>query len=465
MAKIVGKPSGYDGPIPEFTPNKGSAGRKKIVFVGASYLFVHRVVRDLILVGGFNECLIVIHDIDEIPLKLVGDLVERMARQAETKIEVSRTLDRAEALRNADAVLLSITIGGLESDCRSFEVCAKYGIRQGIGDTLGPPALARNLRTVPFVVQLVREMERLCPKAVLLNFTNPMSVVTCAAARFSSIPTFGLCHSADALFEYFASVFGCKKAEVELDLGGVNHQAFVTRLTVTGTERTAEILKRTSESDAELEDKLLGHKEDVKLQQDVFKILGVWPSCGEDHLAEFYPFFFTERRREQLKMHSRFEVVPGRQPLGRKEPNPLLRDWAYGPEGVGDMHLLTNEHAHELMWAVFTGEPFTRVLNVLNKGGLIECLPDDACVEALVTVKGTLIQGEPMRLPPAAHSLVQRWTTIHDLSIKAATECDRQAALQALFLDPHLRDLYDIEPMLEDFLTALKPWMPGGWYK
>jgi alpha-galactosidase len=324
----------------------------------------------------------------------------------------------------------------------------------GVGDTLGPPALARCLRSVPVVIEIARDMERWCPDAVMLNFTNPMSAITGAMARFSGIPTWGLCHSGDGLFQYFANVFGCRKSDIRMQIGGVNHQAFMVRISVKGQDRTADIPAATQASDAKLEDALMGRLEDVQ------------PSTGHTHLAEFYEYFLTDRRIDALGLRGHTRAVrPGRGPLEWPEPPDILKEWAYGPEPVGDMHLLTSEHAHELMWAYLTAQPFTRVLNVLNTGPFLEGLPETACVEALVTVAGKEITGEPMALPPAAHSLVQRWTTIHDLSIAAATECDRDAARQALFLDPHVRDLYDIEPMLEDMLEATRPWLPEGWFK
>jgi len=131
---------------------------------------------------------------------------------------------------------------------------------------------------------------------------------------------------------------------------------------------------------------------------------------------------------------------------------------------VGDLHLVTTEHAHELLWAHFTGQPYTRVLNILNAGEYIRGLPKDSCVEVLATVKGGKVSAKPITLPPAVHSLVQRWVTVHDLNIRAALACDRQLAKQALMLDPHVRDFYDLEPLLDDFLKYLEPWMPRGWY-
>jgi len=462
----VGKSSGWQGPVNEYTKNKGSAGRRKIVFVGASYKFVHRVLRDMVLVGGFNEVEVCVHDIDAVPMNIVADLLERIARQQRTKIRVTRTLSRREALKDADVVVLSITTGGRESDYRSVEVCARYGIPTGIGDTLGPPALARNLRTVPVALQIVHEMERLCPKALLLNFTNPMSALTGAMARNSDIPVWGLCHSGDGLLHYFAEIFGTPRNRIEMQLGGVNHQSFVTRLMVKGRDRTGDIVEASRQSAVTgVKDALFGTVEDARLQQDMAGLLGVWPSCGGDHLAEFYRFFFTPRRMESLGLDKHLKrVIPGRTSFERTPCPQIIQDWAYGPEPVGDLHLLTEEHAHEAMWAFLTQEPFTRSLNVLNTDGFVEGLPKTACVEVMATVSGRRVKAKPVRLPTAAHAVVSQWVAIHDLSIQAAVKCDRDAARQALLLDPHVGDFYDIAPLLEDMLAALKPWLPGKWF-
>ncbi|MBN1460377.1 MAG: hypothetical protein JXA57_12640 [Armatimonadetes bacterium] len=464
MEEAAGKSAGWTGPVQEYVRNEGSVGKRRIVFVGASYKFVHKVVRDMLLVGGFEECELVLHDLHEEPLRVVGDLLEKMIRQAGASMSVVRTLDREEALRDAEAVILSITTGGREADIRSFEVCAKYAIPVGVGDTLGPAALARNLRSVPVVFEIARDVERLAPQAVILNFTNPMSVITGVMARETGLAVWGLCHSGDELFDYFARVFGVSKSAVAMELAGVNHQSFVTKLIIEGRDRTKEILAATLASEEKLEDNLLEtRQEEVQLQQDIFRVLGCWPSTGDTHLAEFYEYFLTPRRREQLGLRVR-QIIPGRERFGPVAPPEIIREWAYGDGPVGDMHLLTTEHAHELLWSWFTGEEYTRALNLLNEGEYIAGLPRDACVEVMVTVAGRKVTGKPVTLPHAVHSLVQRWTTIHELSIRAALDCNRDAAKQALFLDPHVHDLYDIEPMLNDFLAALEPWLRRAWF-
>lgn len=464
--KIVGKSSGWQGPVAQYVKNKGSVGRRKITFVGASYKFVHRVVRDMILVGGFNDVEVCIHDIDDVPLQIVGDFVERVVRQQRTRIHVSRTLDRREALKGADVVILSITTGGREADFRSFEVCARYGVPVGIGDTLGPAALARNLRTVPVALQIIRDMEKFCPKALMLNFTNPMSVLTGVMARNSEIPVWGLCHSGDGLLDYFAEIFKVQKRQIDMRLGGVNHQAFVTKLVAHGKDRTDDIVKVSQEfASASIKDTLMGTVEDVRLQRDVASILGVWPTCGGDHLAEFYKFFFTSRRLEFLGLDKHIKrIIPGRVPFGRTPCPEIIHEWAYGPEPVGDLHLMTSEHAHEAMWAFLTHEPFTRSLNVLNTNEFVKDVSKTACVEVMVTLSGTQVKARQVQLPTAAHAMVSQWTAIHELSIQAAMLHNRDAARQALFLDPHMSDFYDIAPLLEDMLKALEPWLPKQWF-
>jgi alpha-galactosidase len=452
-------------PVNDYRVNEGDVGSKKIAFIGASYLFVHKVLRDMLLVGGFDNVHVTVHDIDPVPMNLVADLLERIARQQQSRVRVSRTLDLGEALDGADAALLSISTGGLEADTLAAEVCARHGIPVAIGDTMGPAALARNLRTVPVAVGIAREMERRCPDAMLLNFTNPMSCVTGAMARNSRIPVFGLCHSADELYRYFSRVFGCHKSEVELQLAGVNHQSFVTRLWVRGRDRTADILEATQASDACLEDNLLDTTEEtVDLQQAVYRVLGVWPSTGHTHLAEFYRYFLHEPGLSRAGLAPALQQPqPGRQRIERRPCPDILKTWAYGDAPVGDLDLLTNEHAHELMWARWTGEPYTRSLNVLNAGDYVQGIDRNACVEIVAKVSGAEVTAPGVSLPAAAHSLVQRWTTIHDLTIQAALACDRQAARQALFLDPHVQDFYDIDALLDDCLVHLAEWLPEAW--
>ena len=456
----------WNAPVEEYDINIGSVGKKKITFIGASYLFVHKVLRDMLLVGGFNDVECCVHDLREEPMNHVADLLEKISRQKNTNITVTRTLILQEALENANAVVLCITTGGLEAQQRTFEVCYKYGIRVAIGDTLGPWALARTLRSVPVVIDIVKQMEAICPDAVMLNFTNPMTTITGAMAKYSNITCFGLCHSADELFRYISTIFNVSKSDIKMNIGGVNHQSFINNLWINDIDRTSEILMKSIESEAGLEDNLLETEtHDVTMQQDICKILGLFPSTGDTHLAEFYKYFFTDRAiskygyRDKMKQN-----IPGRTPAGWNKFTPILNEWTYGEQPVGDLHLLTTEHAHEILWACFTGEPYTRVLNVLNKGNIINSIPEMSCVEALVTVSGNQYSGETIAFPPAVHSLIQRWTTIYDLYIKSAVEFDRDSACQALFLDPHMLEFMDIKSMFEDLLLATKPWLPDEWF-
>jgi len=442
-----------------FEKNEGSVGKRRIVFIGASYKFCHKVVRDMLLVGGFDECEIVLLDLYKKPLKIVGDLVEKMIAQAGSSMTVKRTTDRAEALKGADICLLSITVGGVEADMRAAEVCAGYGIPVAVGDTLGPAALARNLRHLPVVLEIARDMERICPRAVLINFTNPLSCVTGVVLRETSVRAYGLCHSVEDLSTWFGRLYGCAGRDIEMASGGVNHMSFITSIKVRGREKIDSVLDDTASSEAGIVDSLLGRVETAEVQREIYKVLGAWPSTGGEHAAEFFPEFLEKKRREELGLHVK-KTRRNRKPFKpTREPPEIIMKWAYGDGPVEDMEMLTTEFAHELMWAVMKGDPDRRVVNVLNKGA-IAGLPADACVEIWATITKKGERREKITLPPACTALLQQWTTIHELTYRAALEGDRQAAREALALDPHVRDMRDIDPMLDDFTKRLGRWMP-----
>ena len=447
-------------PVEEVVRNKGTVGQARVVFVGTSYKFVHKVVRDMLLVGGFDECEVVLLDLADQPLRIVGDLLEKMIAQSGAHMRVIRTKDRKTALKGADVVLLSITVGGLEADERAAEVCAKHGYYVTVGDTMGPAALARNLRTLPVVLDIARDMEKYCPKATLLNFTNPMSCISGTINRFSGIRTMGLCHSAEDLLTFFARVYKTTPDAIEMTVGGVNHMSFVTSLVVKGKERIHTIVQDAEKSGEKLEDTLLGKTEKMNIQQDLYDMLGAFPSTGDEHAAEFYKYFLTKKYVKEMGLHvKKIQKKRGALPSVSRKPPEILLKWAYGDGPVEDMDFMTTEHAHELMWAVMKGTPTTRVVNILNDG-YIAGLPKTACVEVMVTVTKTGYKGEELVLPTACTALLSQWTAIHELTIKASLEGDREAARQALFLDPFVRDMYEIDPMLDDFISALGKWLP-----
>jgi alpha-galactosidase/6-phospho-beta-glucosidase family protein len=244
-----------------------------------------------------------------------------------------------------------------------------------------------------------------------------------------------------------------------MKVGGVNHQSFVTSLVVRGKEKIHTLFDDAAKSDASLEDSLLGKKEKMNIQWDLYRTLGAFPSTGDEHAAEFYKYFITEKYVREMDLHVK-KIEPGRKPLGASQPNELLTKWAYGPGPVEDMDFLTTEHAHELMWAVIKGKPSTQVVNILNDG-FIAGLPRTACVEVMVKVTQKGYEGKELKLPTAVTALLQQWTAVHELSIQAALHADREAARQALFLDPHVGDMYEIDPILDDMIDRLGKWLPG----
>jgi alpha-galactosidase len=451
-----------DGQAYEYIPfkrNKGSVGKKRIVFIGASYKFCHKVVRDLLLVGGFDECEIVLLDLYREPLKIVGDLIEKMIKQVGSGMKVVRTRDRKEAFRGADICLLSITVGGAEADMRAAEVCDKYGIPVAIGDTLGPAALARNLRHLPVVLDIARDMEAICPDAVLINFTNPLTCVTGVVLRKTKVRAYGLCHSVEDLATYFGRLYKRASRDINMTSAGVNHMSFLTSVKVGKTEKLHKLYDDVARSSVGITDSLLGREESPEIQREIYKALGVWASTGGEHAAEFFPEFLSPENLKKFGMHVK-KIQKGRRAYKpTRTPPAVILEWAYGDGPVHDMNMLTTEFAHELMWAVIKGDPNRRVVNILNKGA-IAGLADDACVEIWATITKKGERREKITLPAAATALLQQWTAIHELSYRAAIDGDWQAARSALALDPHVGDMQIADALLADFVKRLGKWMP-----
>jgi alpha-galactosidase/6-phospho-beta-glucosidase family protein len=260
------------------------------------------------------------------------------------------------------------------------------------------------------------------------------------------------------LSTYFGRLYGCASRDITMTSAGVNHMSFLTSVKVRGREKLGKLYDDVAKSSAGITDSLLGREESPEVQREIYRALGVWASTGGEHAAEFFPEFLLPENRKRLGLHVK-QIKKGRKPFKpTKTPPAVITKWAYGDGPVEDMNMLTTEFAHELIWAVIKGDPNRRVVNTLNKGA-IAGVADDACVEIWATITKKGERRERVELPAACRALLQQWTTIHELSYRAAIDGDWQAARGALALDPHVRDMNIIDDMLGDFVKRLGRWM------
>jgi alpha-galactosidase len=436
-----------------------SVGPIKITFVGASYLFVHRVARDFLKIGCFEQARLVVFDLLPKPVKLVTDLIGRMITQRGSSMRVQGTLNRAAALKDADVVILSISTGHPQAYQNDDEVCKKYGIWHIIGDTIGPAAVSRNLRQVPVLLDLARAMEKLCPKAVLINFTNPMSVTTAAFNRFSSIRCIGMCHGTAGTIGWIARALGADPAKIQFDLGGINHLAFIPRIRLGPDDVTARLYRVLKKSKAKSID--FAHpdiEEGHAVQLELFRRLGALPNNADRHTCEFFPWFL--RKEKQWGQSYVKETLNVKARLARKERyRRILDDWAYSPKPVPDMDRYSGEDAHSVLISLVLDDRKQHIVNIPNDGA-IAGLPQHACVEVHARVGRKGCKPKPVQLPQAVLGILQPRVAEHDLNLRAAVEGDRDLALQALHLDPLVKDFDTIPALLDDLLAANRRWLP-----
>ena len=206
---------------------------KKIAFIGAgSFEFTRKLVRDILSFPAFRDCHIALMDIDADRLDASRRAAARIIEAGGYPARVTATLDRREALSGADGVLLTILVGGVEVWRYDVEVPKKFGVDINVGDTRGPSGIFRALRTIPVMADILSDIERLCPDAIVLNYTNPMAMLCRAMQEKTAVSVTGLCHSVQGTAEMLARWIGAPMGDVSYLCAGINHQAWYLRYNV-----------------------------------------------------------------------------------------------------------------------------------------------------------------------------------------------------------------------------------------
>ena len=424
----------------------------KIAFVGASYLFVRNVIKDLARCGAFRGNELTIYDIEPEPAEVNAALGQRICDELAAGLSVRAVHDRADALADAAFVVVCISVGGREAARTDIEICRRHGCDHVIGDTIGPAAVARSLRSVPVVADLAGAIQRHCPAATVINFSNPMSVITATLARNTSCPVIGLCHGSHGMVHLISSAYGVGFDDVRLDLAGVNHFAFVMSVEVAGRKLPmAEVIDRLAEAtsgrEPQFRDLATGAGLHYQVVIELGRRLGYMPNNGDRHTAEFLPWFLHPWK----KLYTRERADYDQRIRSHNELADLCRRMARGEAPIADLDKPSGESAEGIMLSLLHGPPRRYAVNVPNRGA-IAGLDDEALVEVykLVGAEG-LANEPPIVLPPHLRNLIERLVIIHEYTIQAARTGRRDLAMQALMLEANHPD-YDGMP---DMLDAL----------
>lgn len=431
----------------------------KITFIGAgSTVFARNVIGDCILtpeLGAFDVCLF---DIDPKRLDDSYQILCNINQTMHGRARITQTLDRTEAFTGADFVVNAIQVGRYEPcTVTDFEVPKKYGLRQTIADTLGIGGIFRALRTIPVMESYAADMARLCPRAILLNYTNPMAMLTGYMQRYTPIRTVGLCHSVQGCVPGLLDTLGMGEYidDCRWEIAGINHQAWLLKVEdLAGHDLYPEIKRRADSSVYNT-----GRRDLVRLE--IMRQFGYYVTESSEHNAEYMPYFIKDKYPELIERYGiPLDEYPRRcvnQINGWREMREsLLRD-------ARIEHRKTGEFASYIIRAVTEDVPCRIHGNVLNTG-LIPNLPSNACVEVpcLIDRNGVnpCFVGD---LPEQCAALNRTNINVQLLTIEAARTRRKEYIYMAAMLDPHTASelsIDDIRSLCDDLIEAHAGWLP-----
>jgi len=430
---------------------------RRIVIIGAgSVEFTRNVVADLCSYGELQGSVtLALHDIDEERLAQATRAAESIVQRTGAGYAVESRLGRRAALEGADYAINEIQVGGYRATVTDFEIPKKYGLRQTIADTLGIGGVMRGLRTIPVMVGIGNDMHELCPNALLLNYTNPMAMVpwgVYAGTPFQRVV--GVCHSVRDTHHFLAETVGVPEDDVAFRTAGFNHQAFVLEFR---NRRTGQDLYPRLREIVDADPDGLGRR----VRVEIFKRFGYFPTESSEHSSEYVPWFIRHD-----DMIERYRILIDDY-IFRSDEN--LADWEATKAALDRGEELdvepSSELASEIIHSIETGTPREVYTNVRN-GGLIDGLPEDACVEVPTLVDKNGVQ--PTRigaLPLQCLALNRTFVNVVELTVRAALEERRDLAVQAALLDPNAGATLSTEQivsMVDDLIEAHGDLMPEG---
>jgi alpha-galactosidase len=423
----------------------------KVTIVGAgSVEFTRGIVADLCAYEELHGTLeVALHDIDAERLEYAERAAAQLVDRSGAGYRVSAHRSRGSAFDGADYMVNEIQVGGYPATLIDFEVPKKYGLRQTIADTIGVGGIMRGLRTIPVMVEMANEMAERCPDALLLNYTNPMAMVPWgiwAGSRLPASRVVGVCHSVRDTHAFLAATVGLPQERIAFRTAGLNHQCFVY---VFRDRETGENLYPRLRAIVDADPGGLGRRVRVEL----FKRFGYFPTESSEHSVEYLPWFL-HHDDEVARYRSQIDEY-----LRRSEEN--LADWERLKRELDageDIEVDRNDElASQYIRALQTGIEAELYGNVRNDG-LIEGLPDDACVEVPVLVDKNGVQPISVgAIPSQCLALNRTFLNVAELTVRAAVEGSRDLVYQAALLDPNtaatltVRQILD---MVDDLIEA-----------
>lgn len=429
----------------------------KIAFIGAgSVIFTRNLVRDLMTFPSFQDATIALMDIDPEKLMYATKSVEKIIASGNYPAKVISTTSRAEALENADGVLSTICVGDIHVWGKDMTIPKKYGVDMNIGDTRGVSGIFRMLRTLPVMLDICKDIEKYCPNAVFLNYTNPMAMLCRAMQSETKVNVTGLCHSVQGTAAMLAEWIGADMKDITYTCAGINHQAFYLDYKYKGKDAYPLIKKAVEE-----------HYQEEIVRNEMFRHLGYYVTESSGHASEYVSWF--RKRPDLLEKYCThgtgwnpglyfmaMEDYEKNEKTWRQE----FLDWADNPVNLQR----GNEYAAHIFNAIFGDGTMYEFNGNVRNFGLIDNLPEGCCVEVPVLAsRGGLKPMHVGKMPDHLALLNNISARIEELAVEGALTGDPQKIYQACYFDPlssAVLSLEEIHTMVREMFEVNKEYLP-----
>lgn len=445
----------------------------RVVMLGAGSFFTSHLFGDFLLMPGLPGLEFVLVDTDTRRLSVMHQLCSRMLTEsgAGDRVKLVSSTDRRRALPGAHFIICCVEVAGLACVRHDYDIPRKYGVDQCIGDTMGPGGLFKALRTIPTILDILRDCERLCPEALFLNYTNPMGAICAAAGRQSAMRLVGLCHSVQGTSHQLANWAGVPYDEMQWECAGINHLAWFTTLRHRGRDLYPRLRKRFARELAER--RVPDEAEEFWdfVRKDMMLHFGAFITESSGHLSEYLPYY--RKRPDLVKKYC--------VPRYGGEAGFYARNWPKWRANSDRDRLRMIRQKQPLQWsrsweyaswiaeAAEKDSPIRIHGNVMNShrgaGPLIANLPHNGCVEVACMVDANGVSPVAYgTLPPQMAALCASNMAFISMTADAAIHRSMEAAVHALMLDPLTAACCspaEIARMAGEMFKAQKPYLPG----
>jgi alpha-galactosidase len=427
----------------------------KFVFIGAgSSVFTMRLVGDILGEKWLEQGHLALVDIDEKLLLETEAAVRNLLSHSGRNFTVSAHTDFTQALDGADFVLFTFATGGYARWKKDIEICTRRGVLQSVGDTIGPGGIIRALRTIPVVIEIAREMEKRCPEAWVINYSNPEGAVCLALQKYTKIKSFGLCHGTPDTAHWLANnVYKVSPERLKYRAAGINHLTWFTELSIDGKDVYPELMNKLRES---------GMDKAEPISAELFHTFGLYPAPGDRHVGEFFPFFLKAQVLEEQDYawkNNDFKVVD----RWREDARKIFDEVRQSNKGYERFMQGSGETAAHFMRALVTGEVASEMVNSMNSG-YIDNISDGIIVEIPTFIDAFGLYPQKIgKLPEGIAAKCETLGREYVLTVDAAVTGDYNKALQAMYLDPLAANCNYPEILLRELINENLDLLPEYW--